>query len=208
MRRAPLRSLSTALTAILTAAAVFLFLAPTGRNDVVVTDVRLTSVPALNSDFGVDFSEAVQTILSRPLFVQGRSAVTDEGGDSAALGEFRLAGTIANLRVRKALFAEAGSASVQRKGRWLAIGEEIAGWRVESIEAGRAVLTRGGERATLSISKRRAMTEKEASQARAATPILSTAAASTSRNAVDVRAKTIEDALSTIDASDFYGTPK
>lgn len=207
MRHAPMRSLSTALTAILTAAAVFLFLAPTGRNDVVVTDIRLAPVPALNSDFGIVFSEAVQTILSRPLFVHGRSTVTDEGDDSASLGEFRLAGTIANPRIRKALFTEASPASAQRKGRWLGVAEEIAGWRVESIEAGRAVLTRGGERATLSISKRRVMTEKEASQARAATPILSTAIASTNRNAVDVRAKTLEDALSTIDASDFYGTP-
>lgn len=203
-----MRFVPVALTAVLFAAAAIFVLAPSARYQAETANVKLAAVPALDTGYGVDFSELVQTTLARPLFVQGRSAVAGESSDNAALGEMRLAGTIANARIRKALFAFAAPSAEQRKGRWIGIGEEIAGWRVQTIDAGVVVLARGGEQATLALSKRRALTPKQISQARAATPILSTSSPSTSKAAVETRADSIRDALSTLDGNDFYGTPE
>lgn len=203
-----MRIIPAALAAILFAAAAFFVLAPLARHEVQTADVKLAAAPDLGAGYGTDFPELVRTTLARPLFVRGRSAAIGESGDSAALGDMRLAGTIANARIRKALFAVADPSSEPRKGRWLGVGEEIAGWRIQTIDAGVVVLARGGERATLALSKRRALTPKQISQARAATPILSTSSPSTSKEAIEKRAESIRDALSRLDQNGLYGSPE
>lgn len=199
--------ISIMLSAFLFLAGAGLAMAPAGKLRADAGDVQLAPVPEFGTASKADYSKFAATILSRPLFVKGRQAILSADGAGAALGDLRLAGTIANSRVRKALFRELSDAGDGKRGRWVGVGEEISGWRVDAIEPGRAIMRRGGEKVVLSISKRKTLTAKEASQARAATPILPSENTKASKAAIDARAEALKDALSKLGEDGFYGTP-
>lgn len=181
-------------------------LAPVGELATDVSDVQLAPVPEFGKEMNADYSTYAASILSRPLFVKGRQASLSADSAGAALGELRLAGTIANSRVRKALFREVAVASDGKRGRWVGVGDEISGWRVDAIDPGRAVLRRGSEEAVLSITKRKALSAKEQSQLRAATPILPSKTKDT-QAAIDARREALKEALSNLGEGGLYGTP-
>ena len=194
-------------SALLFLAGVGLAMAPAGEARTDVSDVQLAPVPEFGDVASADYSKFAAAILSRPLFIKGRQAILSADSAGAALGELRLAGTIANSRVRKALFRELADAGDGKRGRWVGVGEEISGWRVETIEPGRAIMRRGGEEVVLSISKRKALSAKEASQARAATPILPSKNTQASKAAIDARAEALKEALSKLGEGGLYGSP-
>lgn len=201
-----IRSIMIALSAAFFAGAAYLLSAPVALQAPELGDAALAPVPSLDAASPGDFSVAIGAILSRPLFSKGRRAAAGPAGDEASLGEFRLAGAIANLRVSKALFVPTNPSGDAGKGRWVAVGEDIAGWRVEAIEAGRVTLSRGGESTTLSISKRRALTPKQASQARAATPITSTGVKPTPE-AIEARINAFKESLAKNGQDDLLARP-
>ncbi|OFW99217.1 MAG: hypothetical protein A3E78_13005 [Alphaproteobacteria bacterium RIFCSPHIGHO2_12_FULL_63_12] len=195
------------MSPLLILTSVVLAMAPVGEMRADVGDAQLAPVPQFGGGEGADYSKYAATVLSRPLFVKGRQAILSAESAGAALGDLRLAGTIANSRVRKALFREKADLSDGKRGRWVGVDDEISGWRVTAIEPGQAVLRRGGEEIVLSISKRKALSAKEISQLRAATPILPSAATNPSQAAIDERREAIKDALSKLGEGGLYGTP-
>lgn len=201
-----IRSILVALSAALFAAAAYFLFAPVKLRAPDLSDAPLAPVPSLDAASIEDFSSTVGAIVSRPLFSKGRRAAVGPEGDNASLGEYRLAGAIANRRTNKALFAPTNPSGDAGKGRWVAVGEEIAGWRVEAIDAGRVTLSRGGESTTLSISKRRALSPKEASQARAATPIRSTGVKPTSE-AIEARINAFKESLAKSGQDELLARP-
>ena len=195
------------LSAILFLTGVGLAMAPVAEVRADVSDVQLAPVPVFGEEASADYSKFAATVLSRPLFVKGRQAIMSADSAGAALGELRLAGTIANSRVRKALFREVADAGGGKKGRWVGVGEEISGWRVAVIDPGRATLQRGGDEVVLAITKRKALSAKEASQARAATPIYPSKETHSSQTDIDARREAIKEALSKLGEGGLYGAP-
>ena len=185
-------------------ASLWLFLAPIGVPSADIVDADLAAVPEFSTKAPGAAESHAAAILARPLFSEGRRAELSEEGGHKALGELRLAGTIATPRIRKALFREAALGT--SKGIWVTAGGEIAGWRIMLIEPGRVALQRGGEQLTLSISKQRALTPKQASQARAATPILSSGSLTQTPAEIESRQEKLSEALSRLGADGFYGT--
>jgi hypothetical protein len=198
--------MAIALSAALLACAAFLLIAPAKAPAPELGDTALAPVPSLDASSGADISAAAGAILSRPLFSKGRRAAAGPAGENSSLGEFRLAGAIANRRVSKALFVPTNQSGDAGKGRWVAVGEEIAGWRVQTIEAGRVNLSRGAESTTLSISKRRALTPKQAAQARAATPIRTTGVKPTAE-AIEARINAFKESLAKSGQDDLFAKP-
>ena len=186
------------------AAGVWLVMAPISLPSPDLVSVELAAVPEFSTAADGAAESHVASILARPLFSKGRRASLNEEGGNQSLGDLRLAGTIATSRIRKALFREADGAS---KGVWAAAGGEIAGWRLVQIEPGRVLLQRGGEQMALSISKHKALTPKQASQARAATPIRPTEFAAPTQAEVESRREKLNEALSKLGEAGFYGAP-
>ncbi len=199
--------LPLALAALLIVGSFGLGLAPLKDLKVDVSDVQLAPVPVIDREIAGDYSTLAAIIVSRPLFVEGRQAALSVDGAGSALGELRLAGTIANSRVKKALFRELAESGEGKRGVWVGVGEEISGWRVIAIEAGRTTLRRGQEEVVLSISKRKALTPKQVSQLRAATPITPSERTNVGRAASQARAEELKETLSRLDEGEIFGTP-
>lgn len=200
-QRAPLL-----LAAATLAASALLLIAPinTANND--VAEAALAAVPDFPLEVKSGLEADAAAVIARPLFVQGRRALLSEEGGNKALGDLRLAGTIATVTIRKALFRDVSGGD--SKGVWVAAGGEIAGWRVVLIEPGRVALQRGGEQISLSISKHKALTPKQASQARAATPIRPSDVPVRAQMELESRQEKLNEALSKLGEDGFYGTPE
>lgn len=199
--------LALACAALFGVVAVALFAIPTAEPKHGRIDAVLAPVPDFEAARDANAPDAAAAILLRPLFTAGRLPAVGEGREDIALGGYRLAGTISNARVQKALFRAAEEAAELRRGVWVAIGEDIGGWRLVSVAAGSAVMTRGSEQVVLSISKRKALTPKQRSQLRAATPIRATEVPQASKPEIDARVEKLNEALSKLDDQGFYGAP-
>jgi hypothetical protein len=117
-------------------------------------------VPALPhlSTPDVQALSAYDEIAARPIFNEGRKADPDAPRASAApahartsggeLSEFRLVGIVADSAIQRAIVEREGAAS-QR----VAPGDEIAGWRVESIDRAGIVVTKDARSLRISIPK-------------------------------------------------------
>ncbi|HBK90281.1 MAG TPA: hypothetical protein DDZ68_01280 [Parvularcula sp.] len=186
------------------AAGAWLALAPPAEVSAGAAEAELAPVPEIPKSFGDD-AEAAVTILSRPLFVEGRQATAAEGVNDA-IGDLRLAGTISTAKVKKALFRQADETGASGRGRWIGIGEEAAGWRIVAVEAGTVVLQRGGEQIVLTVSKRKSLTPKQISQKRAATPILPSEIAQPTQSEIDAREEKLKEALARLSEGGLYGT--
>ena len=101
---------------------------------------------AVNRQPGTHLDELLATVLSRPLFSSTRrppqSAAND--GPSADLGDTRLTGIVTEPGRRLAIFAVNGAKPLK-----LSEGEDVSGWRIESITPREVSLSGPGGTKTL-----------------------------------------------------------
>jgi hypothetical protein len=118
---------------LLFGAILLIELEPAGAEDPVVAEVgqRPEGAAAIHRQRSPRLEELVATALARPLFSSTRrppqSAPAGGAGDSD-LADRRLTGIITTPRHRLAIFAVTGD-----KPMVVAEGDEVSGWRVESI---------------------------------------------------------------------------
>lgn len=175
------------LSAALLATAIVIAAFPVNRVSMNKIDVDLAPLPSLTEPKQSVAPKTQEIIIERPLFSPGRRPAASGSSEEVVLGNYRLAGTLSNNRVQKALFVLTVPVGSPGAGKWLAVDDSLGEWRILSIESGRVVLTRGAETTTLSLSHARALSPKEASQLRAATPIRRSGGARESAAVVEAR---------------------
>lgn len=122
---------------------------------------------APNREALADSQAELSESLSRPLFhvsrrpfvpaspeqeeaqapVEEVEEVVEQTEPPPALPELRLAGVSASGERKRALIGEADGPDLH----WLALGDSIAGWRVDAITASTVVLTSGDQRVTVAL---------------------------------------------------------
>lgn len=101
---------------------------------------------------------AYDEIAVRPIFNEGRkadpdaprtgSSPTPSRATGGELSEFRLVGIVADSAIQRAIVEREGAASMR-----VAPGDEIAGWRVESIDRAGIVVTKDARSLRIAIPK-------------------------------------------------------
>lgn len=119
--------------------------------------VAVPGLPKLSTP-DVPALSAYDEIAARPMFNEGRRADPDAPrmGSSPArahttggeLSEFRLVGIVADSAIQRAIVEREGAASLR-----VAPGDEIAGWRVESIDRAGIVVTKDARSLRIAIPK-------------------------------------------------------
>ena len=114
-------------------AVVYTELRPGGAKEAATAKVaaRPDSAPTLRRQQGPRVEELVATILARPLFSSTRRPAQDAPAAAAADGDLadtRLTGILTEPGRRMAIFAVTGGKPLK-----VAEGDEVSGWRVESI---------------------------------------------------------------------------
>lgn len=119
--------------------------------------VTVPALPKLSTP-DVPALSAYDEIAARPIFNEGRK--TDPDAPRAAsspavarstrgeLSEFRLVGIVADSAIQRAIVEREGAASLR-----VAPGDEIAGWRVESIDRAGIVVTKDARSLRIAIPK-------------------------------------------------------
>lgn len=108
-------------------------------------------------------ASAFADIRARPLFNAGRKpdpasgpvmgALPPAGGAQGELSEYRLVGIVADRAIQRAIVERSGAPSLK-----LAPGDQLAGWRIDKIDASGIVASKDARSIRLGIAKARPRT--------------------------------------------------